>query len=267
MNLTELLSIGENTITTIVGSGGKTTLMMSLAKELRQQSKVLVTTTTKIYVPFKEQYDYLILGEDLKSLILKGENISFKTNNQLKIKSKCDYNRENNNGIYVYGREINKDNKLTSMEEENLDEIARNFDYVFIEADGSKEKPLKGWREDEPPVNKYTTHTIGVVDGMSLGLEIIDKNIHRIDKFLGKHEGKIDEEDFLKIIFSSGGLFNHSVGQKILFINKVDNDEIQLSISKLISEIIKENTKKKLLNKIIMGSLIYNKFQIINLSK
>ena len=65
-----------------------------------------------------------------------------------------------------------------------LDEIIHYFDIVIIEGDGSKEKSLKGWRDSEPVIYPKTTKTIGVVDISSIGLDINEENIHRVDRFL-----------------------------------------------------------------------------------
>lgn len=48
----------------IVGSGGKSTLMYTLAEELRRDNKILVTTTTKIFVPKKNQFDFFAIGNE-----------------------------------------------------------------------------------------------------------------------------------------------------------------------------------------------------------
>ena len=46
--LSDILDIKKG-ITAIIGSGGKTTLMIKLAKELSQKGKVIICTTTHIY--------------------------------------------------------------------------------------------------------------------------------------------------------------------------------------------------------------------------
>ena len=48
--LFELLKI-EKGITAIIGAGGKTSLMLALAKELAELGKVIVSTSTKIFEP------------------------------------------------------------------------------------------------------------------------------------------------------------------------------------------------------------------------
>ena len=48
--LTKVFDIKKGDIITITGAGGKTSLMFSLARELSTLGRVLVTTTTKIFL-------------------------------------------------------------------------------------------------------------------------------------------------------------------------------------------------------------------------
>ena len=50
MALAELLNI-QRGLTAITGSGGKTTLLYALARELSAEARVIVCTTTHIYPP------------------------------------------------------------------------------------------------------------------------------------------------------------------------------------------------------------------------
>lgn len=246
MKLTDVLNIEKNSIVSIVGAGGKTSLMFQLAEELREKGRVLVTTTTKIYVPPKWQYDYLVVGR-------KGCEFTFEDKDTL-VKGSKEKLEIIKTGIWVYGEKINKDNKLTAISEKKLRGFVKFFDYILIEADGSKGKPLKGWRDDEPVINDLTTATIGVLSGQTLGLEINEENIHRTYSFLGKAIGNVSKEDLIEVIFKSQGMFKHSHGKRILCINQIDDENIYKINRDLISEIIKTNWKEKLLNQVIIGS-------------
>lgn len=252
MKITEILNIDKNSIVSIVGAGGKTSLMFQLAEELRSKGRVLVTTTTKIYVPEKRQYDYLVVGED-------GINCSLKNKKEsTSVSSKAAEVKPT--GIWIYGEEINEDNKLTAVSEEKLGELINFFDYVLIEADGSKGKPLKGWREDEPVISNHTTCTIGILSGKALGMDIKEENIHRVNRFLGEAKGTVTEEDLVKVIFNPKGMFNHSMGKKVLCINQIDDDMAYKRNFDLISEIINKNWKNKLLDEVIIGSIKNRKY-------
>ena len=50
MNISALLEV-EKGVTALIGGGGKTTLMYTLAEELRRRGTVLVTTSTHIQRP------------------------------------------------------------------------------------------------------------------------------------------------------------------------------------------------------------------------
>lgn len=268
MNLTDVLDIENSSIVSIVGAGGKTTLMFQLAQELKDKGRVLVTTTTKIYVPDKRQFDYLVIGEDSKKFpcgqdilekkhCISGEalgNSPFTTKNN-EIYPWFSRITTINKGIWVYGEGINEDNKLTSVGDNELRKIIEAFHYVLIEADGSKGKPLKGWRDDEPVISEFTTCTIGVLSGQTLGMNINEKNVHRLENFPGKLEGIVSEEDLIEVIFNPKGMFNNVKGNKVLFINSIDDEEIYKRNCGLISEIINKNRRRNFLNGFIIGSL------------
>ena len=230
--LKKLLEIKEKDIITVVGAGGKTSLITYLTKEFSSDYKVLLTTTTKIYLPKKSDYNNMILIDESNTLII-------------------------NKGITLCGKYINKEKKVVGLNFNELDNILNKFDISFIEGDGSKRKKLKGWREDEPLVHPMTTKNIGIVDISSFNMDINNENIHRLDKFLsicGNYTDKVNLENLKNIILHKDGLFKNSVGEKILFINKVDNEKREELVDKLISMIKKEDESIK----IIYGSLIKN---------
>lgn len=249
MNLIDAFNIKSKDIITIVGAGGKTSLMFSASSLLRKNYKVLVTTTTNIYVPdantLKDHGFCLIHNKEYLEDIINSEK----------------------NGVYIVGSEIinnSKKPKLKGLSFEQLDKIAPFFDIVIIEGDGSKEKPLKGWRDDEPVVYNKTTKIIGVVDIKSLGLNINDDNIHRLDKFLNiindNSSLTVNLNHLKDIILNKKGLFKVSKGKRILFINKVESINDKKNATLLINKLKKEN--ESYMEKIIYGSIMKNEFSI-----
>lgn len=208
MKFSVAFNIEKNQVISIVGAGGKTSLMFKLAEELRKDNKVAIITTTKIYKPQLNQYDKLILkshcnlSDSLKKL------------------------RPYKNGCYVIADDINNDNKLTGLKDKDIEIIIKNFDYTLIESDGAKRKFLKAWREDEPVISKFTTKTIGVMNIKSLGMSINSENIHRVDKFLALTGGKLQKtvsiEDLIKIICDKNGMFHNGLGENIVYFNGVN---------------------------------------------
>ncbi|MCT4620567.1 MAG: selenium cofactor biosynthesis protein YqeC [Marinisporobacter sp.] len=234
MGIIDYMDLKEKDIVSIVGAGGKTSLLFYLGKKLKNH-KVLLTTTTKIYVPQNHQYDFICIDK----------------NEFLKVSKK------NQKGIYVYGTKVNGENKLIGLKEEQLDRIRNDFDYILIEADGAKEKQIKGWNDTEPVVYEKTKKTIGVLDIQALGLEVSEKNVHRSEAFCKmthlKEGDHITLEALLKAIVHPEGLFKNAKGEKILFINKADDLQDLNKAEQLKNEMNK--LYPKFLSKIVIGSL------------
>ncbi len=196
--LKDVLGLNKNDVVSIVGAGGKTTMMFTLASELK---KVCITTTTKILVPSADQYDELFI-DDFPEL------------------------KDRKNRVVITGP-LFKNKKLTTLSETELDKVVDHFDYTIIEADGSNEKSLKGWKEHEPVINKHTTKTVGIVDISVVGKKCSDETVFRVELF--KEMVDIDDEDIntshlIQMIQHKKGLFKDSRGERVLFINKVEDD-------------------------------------------
>lgn len=241
MVLNELFNIKSKDIISIVGAGGKTSLMFYLAEELRQGNKVLVTTTTKIFMPDKEQYDFFAIEEGNKFHIY--DNNSY--------------------GIYVLGGKVNEENKVEGISRNFLKSIVSCFDYIFIESDGSKMKPIKGWNEWEPVIYEETTKTIGVLDIQVTGKRAKNNLVHRLDKFI--ELTSIEENEIItiahleKLITNKEGLFKNGTGEKILYINKVESEEDLINAEKLSKSLFLN--RRSQVDKVIIGSIKNNRFR------
>lgn len=132
----------------LVGAGGKTTLIEFLAAEAVHQGKrVAITTTTKIWA--KAPY---ALWPDLS-----------------KVEEQPDFVR--------VGKTV-ADGKLTALQEGEVAELGSAYDLVLIEADGSKGKPLKYPAEYEPVIPSFSDGVI-VVAGLDALSGRIDEQVFR----------------------------------------------------------------------------------------
>lgn len=204
----EAFGLGKGGVASIVGAGGKTSLVFQLAAEARSLGfKVLVSTTTKMFVPDRDQYDYI----DLAGHGFVG-------------------NAPQLPGIYVAGRPVSS-LKMAGISEDDLLEQSHYFDLVLLEADGAARKPLKGWLDTEPVVPACTTHTIGVVDIQTVGKIVDEDLVHRLDCFYlltGAQRGEsVTVEHLKKLITHEKGLFFHALGKKIVCLNKVESSHNQ----------------------------------------
>lgn len=242
MKLRELLDLRKESIVSIVGAGGKTSLMFNLAEELKEESKVLVTTTTKIFMPNKDQYDYMCLNK----------------------KDYLDYSQIKNKGIYIFGSSLNEAGKIVGLDSSILETVSESFNYTLIEADGSKMKPIKGWGINEPVIYKKTNKTIGVLDIKTIGKTINGTNVHRLEDFLKLTNSTINEainiRHLISLILHPDGLFKNALGEKILFINKIENADELLMANKLLEALLEKSNI--CFNKVIIGSLMSKKYQL-----
>ena len=129
-------------ITAIVGGGGKTTLMLRLARELRDSgARVIVTTSTHIFPP---------------------EGIPVFTQVSLE-EAKAALERES---LVCLGTPVEK-GKL-SAPKFAIAELAKIADYVLVEADGAKGLPLKAPAEHEPviPAEAKLVVAVAGLDGL-----------------------------------------------------------------------------------------------------
>lgn len=213
-NLIDCFGFQDKEIISLIGSGGKTSLMWYLANAFRQES-VLVSTTTKIGYPKQSLYDFFY-GKNFEQIGMDGQ------------------------GITLAGICINDGNKL-SAPSETIQQTFPRFDKIFLEADGSKQLPLKGWDTFEPVVLPETTITIGILPISVLRRTIDQTSIHRLPLFLEAveaHQGDtIQEKTLAAIISSPKGLWAKSCGQQILCINQVET-QVQLKQAKKIVELL-----------------------------
>lgn len=212
-------------------------MLFRLAECLKDEYSVLVSTSTKIAEPSTEKYDYLYT--DIESYV--GNRSASKKNT-----------------ITVISKSIDKESKkLIGIDDNDLEVLINDFDVILIEADGSRNLPIKGWKSHEPPVLKKTNKTVGIIPVNLINKKADMSFIYGFDEFniLTDTSEYIDFEAIKKICSDKNGIFKNSKGSLYLFLNKADTDE-EILISKELSIYLKEFSVNKPFNfKISFGSL------------
>ncbi len=127
----------------VVGSGGKTSLLYHLAKCYQKQGKtVLLTTTTKMYLP----KEYAVLSCDVLEISKKLKQW----------------------GIVVAGVACGN-GKMTGLPKHIWEAVFSMVDIVLVEADGAKRLPLKLPNDTEPVIPEASDFLVTVVGLSSLG--------------------------------------------------------------------------------------------------
>jgi probable selenium-dependent hydroxylase accessory protein YqeC len=218
--LTELFDIKKGDVVSITGSGGKTSLLFKLGNELRKNCRVLITTSTKIFMPSKKDYDFMYTMEEYMS----------------------DKKRNHEGATVISSEYIKEENKLIGINDEDLEKVIEYFDIVLIEADGSKMMPLKAWKDYEPPILKRTTKSIGVFPVDMIGEKTSRDNVYNYEDFIKFTGGlsRVDNETVGKICSDKNGIFKNSRENLYLYINRADDSE-QLQKAWDLAAYLKEN--------------------------
>ena len=192
VQINTLLKVGRG-VTALIGGGGKTTLMLTLAKELCKKGTVVITTSTKIREP--EEFETLIdpSEEELAARLAEKRIL-------------C---------VASPGPE----GKLTAPKM-GFEALARLADYVIVEADGAKMLPLKAHAPYEPVIPENTQRTIMVVGVDGFGKRIVDI-CHRAELYASlagvSVEACVTPEIEARILKKEGGFDR-------VYINKLEHD-------------------------------------------
>ena len=146
MSLSEALSVNTSVIS-VVGAGGKTTLLHRLEDEcVRKKQHVIITTTTKI---MHENKPYFL--EDTSIGKIKDTLGKF-------------------GRVWIGSRDLIS-GKTAPPAKEILDEIFWWELPILVEADGAKRLPLKVPAEHEPVIPSQTGHVVSVfADSIDRGM-------------------------------------------------------------------------------------------------
>jgi len=238
----KLLNLRKKDIVTAVGSNGKTTFCLNLCKELKLKKKTVFFTTTVKILPINKKYGFVdITIPDIENEAEEKEREVFSEMEITSFLLNLEKNLNNSNNIYVLGIYDRKIGKITSLSPKILEDISRKCDYMIIEGDGSKMKPLKGWNKIEPVYTKNTTKSVGILPINIIGEKISDVNIHRMEEFLKISGGQKNEtltlNHLYNVIVHENGLFQYSLGEKILILNcaeRYEDKENALNLAKMI---------------------------------
>jgi probable selenium-dependent hydroxylase accessory protein YqeC len=231
-------------VISLVGAGGKTTLMFRLAKELIQDGKrVITTTTTKILEPSPDETECLYVESDEEKLKewAKGHI--------------ADYQH------VTLARERLGSGKLKGISPALVLELwdLDLMDTLIVEADGAAGRPVKVPREGEPVIPSNTTLVVAMLGVEGMGRELNDENVFQaelISTMTGIPIGRpLTEEAFSILVTHPRGIFKGApVSSRVaVFLNKVDTAG-GLQKAKQIAQKILEK-KNPQIERVVLGQL------------
>lgn len=214
-SLCDALQLEGGGVVSLVGGGGKTTLMFQLARELAAQGQsVLTTTTTKIFRPAPEESMHVVLGEDLPALLAKLYDPA-------------------SSGLHVTaaGSELIECNKLIGYPPDVIDTVRDSglFQWVVVEADGARRRPLKVPAAHEPVIPASSDWVIAVAGLDAIGKPLDEQNVFRAQDYsrlTGVPVGApVTAESVVYAILAPQGLLKGfpPKSRRIVFLNKADS--------------------------------------------
>ncbi len=229
--LREAFGIQPGEIISLVGAGGKTTLMFALARELMTHEElVITTTTTKIFPPSSSDTSYLLVSREEKEIV------DFILNKGRK-----------HGHITVASEEIVASGKLRGVNPGLITVLSklRPVTCTIVEADGAAQRPLKAPDTDfEPVIPPDTSLVIPVVGLDALGCELREAYVFRPEiaaELTGTTLGEIVSSDTIAILVThpSGITCGSPAHARIVpFVNKTDLNASLSEARKLASKIL-----------------------------
>lgn len=242
MNLSNLILVNSCHSVALIGSGGKTTLIRTLARENRSTKRVLISNTINMDRIPEFEVDFI--------------DYEFREDYAL-----CDYSHP---GVFVLSYEIEPDNTLRGLPLDVLEAQMDCFELNLIECDESRQRPIKAWRPDEPSLPESTDITLGILDIKALGLKISVETVHNLDVFCDLTSKKVGDiitrEDIKKLILNPDMMFRTARGRRVLFINKVENP-IMMAYARDLGHEIAQSPNAP--DSIIIGSLLNETYTVI----
>ena len=192
----KLIPSGQGVIS-VTGAGGKTTLLVSLGRYLRDKGlSVLLTTTTKIQSPRTYDFETDEIFTDETAVL--------------------QYEVEKGKSVFYAQKALMDPKKLVSPRREVLDILVAQYDVTIIEADGARTLPLKYHQERDPVVIDSTDATLAVVGASAFGCRVDDT-------CFGFESDALVDTAFLDFLIRDGqGVLKGAKGRTVILVNQAD---------------------------------------------
>lgn len=217
-SLKNILLVEDRGLISLVGAGGKTTLMFSLAKWMKDCGKtVLTTTTTKIFMPAISQSPAAVVSEAPEVLLPEIERL-------LKL-----YGHVSAGAGY-----LKEHGKISGFTPEMIARIWQSgiADWIIVEADGAAGRPLKAPAPHEPVIPAVTSHLVAVAGLRAIGLPFDERHIFRTDRYAavtGLSSGEtITASSVAAALLHPEGIMNGAPAgvRRFVFLNKAQREEL-----------------------------------------
>ncbi len=243
MDLRQALRLQDYPRLALVGAGGKTTALFHLARAM--DSPVIVAATTHLAIEQTQLADQHIILKEIEDTN-RLDDLALSAVILLTGPQEGDRTLGLSEGIISW-----------------LDQFCGYHSLpLLIEADGSRQRPLKAPADHEPPIPDFVD-TVVVVAGLSgIGKPLTPEWVHRHERFArlsGLAAGEIVTPDALArvLIHAEGGLKDIPPNvRRIALLNQADTLELQSTAKNIADQILPE-----------FGAVIISAFDISELQR
>lgn len=244
MDLAEHVLPEKPGIVSLVGAGGKTSLMFQLAREIAARGRrVLTTTTTKIFSPLPEESPLTALTADPLAWLEQEKRAI-----------------EEHRHLTLARRTLDR-NKLQGFSPHTVEALWATglFDWILVEADGAEGRPIKAPAAHEPAIPGWTGCVIAVLGLTGFGRPLTEEWCFRSRIFAQLSQGKEGERvslgDLARVLTHEQGLVKGAPdeAERVLFLNQAD-DARQVGLGQRFVQILQERYPG-FFSRYILGSL------------
>ncbi len=244
---TQALELDRHRIISLVGAGGKTSLMFAMARELATSGNhVITSTTTKIFKPSPEETPFLLTREGAGDIIKSIPDVIHRYGHFTLVESPL------------------PERKLKGINRELIDELAslNEVDHIIVEADGASRLPLKAPDENEPVIPSETSLVVVVVGIDSVGVELSKDHVfrpHIVSELTGLPlSGTVTAEAIAELIVHPRGMAQGAPSHSAIipFLNKVDIPDGLKKGKVLAGRILQRGHPR--INRVVLGHAMHD---------
>ena len=225
LTLRRALRVDSTSKVAFVGAGGKTTAMFRLAREM---APALVTASTHLAQEQLSLADQHFVATNLQELKQLEDNLD--------------------QGVCLVTGVLRDDGRTIGLSGELMaflrDLADRKGLALLIEADGSRQRPLKAPAEHEPRIPEFVDLVVIVAGLSGIGQPLLDWNVHRAGRFskvAGLPQGdEVTLNALAKVLLNEkGGLQGMpSHAHRKVIINQADTPELAAAGGRLAKELL-----------------------------
>ncbi|UCF91578.1 MAG: putative selenium-dependent hydroxylase accessory protein YqeC [Desulfobacterales bacterium] len=247
-SLRQALTLEDGGVISLVGAGGKTSLMFRIARELSANGQsVLTTTTTKMMMPERSQSPCVIFGAAADTVLHQARSLLKK-----------------NPHMTAAAGKLQDERKIGGLQPETIDLLWQSglFRWIIVEADGAAGRPLKVPADHEPVIPDCTQWLIGLVGLKAVGKTLNESWVFRsglFEKITGLPQGQAVTAEAIAIaVVHPKGIMKGAPApaRRLAFFNQADLPDM-LKAARRIAGILVGKCRTAL-HRVVIGQVLYD---------